>query len=217
MTLKDSFARVVDQPIAAVDIKGNLKHVTEADLRTLLEPVVNRRFLNVDLLTLKERVEADPWIAQATLSRRWPDRLQVSLVEETAIARWGDSSFLNQAGEEKNVGDNSVLQDLPLLRGPEQSQQKVARKYVEIASLLLPLALQVNELTLEDDLSWQLALDNGLVIRLGRDQLLEKIKRFSTVYETVLKPKLADIYSVDLRYHNGLAVEWSPQALSLAN
>ena len=43
---------------------------------------------------------------------------------------------------------------------------------------------------------------------LGRDNLVEKLRRFIAIHEAELKPQLANIQRVDLRYPNGLAVAW---------
>jgi len=216
-TAQKAISEIADRPIAAVEITGELDHVSVPELQTMLEPLINQQFLSIDLQLLKKQLEQQPWIAQATLSRRWPDRLHVALVEETAIARWRDTSFLNQAGEEIWLGDNQLLNHLPKLSGPKQSHLEVAKKFVEINSTIQPLHLSVQELVLNEDLSWQVELNNHLLIKLGRDQLVEKMERFVAVYETTLQPKVAEIETVDLRYRNGVAVQWLPQEISAAN
>lgn len=215
--VKAAFLEVAARPIAAVQIAGELNRVSKEDLQKQLAPVVTQNFLQLDLLQVKRELETHPWIAEVTLSRRWPDRLYVELVEETAIARWRDSSFLNQSGKEIAIGNNYQLAHLPKLSGPAGTQLDMARKYVEINGLLKPLQVTVSQLDLSDDLTWSVTLDNGLGIALGRDELLVKIERFVSVYEAVLSPRLADINQVDMRYRNGLAVRWAEQALTAAN
>ena len=43
---------------------------------------------------------------------------------------------------------------------------------------------------------------------LGRDRLVEKMRRFIAIYDKTLKEQITNIASVDLRYANGLAVAW---------
>ena len=42
----------------------------------------------------------------------------------------------------------------------------------------------------------------------GRDRVMEKLQRFLAMYDLSLNKYLADIKRIDLRYQNGLAVEW---------
>jgi cell division protein FtsQ len=57
-----------------------------------------------------------------------------------------------------------------------------------------------------------LVLTDGLVISIGDGDVSEKIKRFITAHEQYLSKNLNEVKKVDLRYTNGLAVEWkSPQ------
>lgn len=212
-----AFKNIANRPVAAVEVDSELEKVSMAELQGVLEPLVTRPFLSINLETIKSSLEAHPWIAEVSLSRQWPDRLLVSLKEETAIARWQNTGFLNQAGKNIELENNSTLDNLPKLSGPDGSEITVARKFVEINNLVKPLNLSVWQLKLSEDLSWQVSLNNGLVLKLGRDQILEKIERFTGVYHNTLEPKLADIQSIDLRYRNGLAVRWQSQAVSSLN
>ena len=216
-TANKAISELADRPIMAVEIQADMDHVSETELQKMMQPMIGQRFLGSDLPALKRRIEDHPWIAQANLSRRWPDRLHVTLIEETAIARWHDTGFLNQAGKEIVLGDNQELLHLPKLSGPKDSQLDVAKQFVEINRTLKPMGLAVNEMILSSDLAWQIELTNGLFIKLGRDQLQNKMERFSTVFESTLKPRLAEIQSVDLRYRNGVAVKWTDQKISSAN
>ena len=43
---------------------------------------------------------------------------------------------------------------------------------------------------------------------LGRDRLVEKMRRFFAIYDKTLKEQITNIARIDLRYANGLAVGW---------
>ena len=45
-------------------------------------------------------------------------------------------------------------------------------------------------------------------ILLGRDHLVDKMRRFASIHDKVLKQQIANIARIDLRYANGLAVAW---------
>ena len=43
---------------------------------------------------------------------------------------------------------------------------------------------------------------------LGRDQVVEKMRRFTAIYQKALEQESEKIARIDLRYANGLAVAW---------
>ena len=212
----EGFKTVANRPVAAIEIDSELKRVSMQELQAVLSPLVSKPFLSIDLNRVKTQLEAHPWIASVSLNRQWPDKLSVHFVEETAIARWQQTAFLNQAGEKIELNNNQELSNLPQLIGPEKSEKLVARKFVEINELLKPLSLAVSKLTLTQDLAWQVELNNNLQLKLGRDQVAEKVERFASVYRGALEDRLPEIQLVDLRYRNGLAVQWQSQALTTA-
>lgn len=46
-----------------------------------------RPLAGLDLDAVRKRLEADPWIADARVSRRWPRRVRIELVERVPVAR----------------------------------------------------------------------------------------------------------------------------------
>ena len=48
----------------------------------------------------------------------------------------------------------------------------------------------------------------GVELLLGRDQIIEKMRRFTAIYQQELVQESDKIARIDLRYANGLAVAW---------
>jgi cell division protein FtsQ len=82
------------------------------------------------------------------------------------------------------------------------------KTYREIVLLLQPANLKIIELRYDDRGIWRLALSNGLEILIGRDHIVEKIRRFLIIWMATLKNNSSDVDSVDIRYDNGIAVRW---------
>ena len=71
---------------------------------------------------------------------------------------------------------------------------------------------------LSERFSWQLTLDDGVTLNLGREERVERIQRFMDVYPIIkaqLKAKKITekqqnqaVDYIDLRYDTGLAVGW---------
>jgi cell division protein FtsQ len=54
-----------------------------------------------------------------------------------------------------------------------------------------------------------LSLENGLELVVGRGHVMEKMRRFLAVWELALKTQVERIARVDIRYDNGVAVQWA--------
>lgn len=170
--------------------------------------VSDKGFLSLDLTTLAALLESHPWIERATVRRKWLGDIEIRVVEETPLARWGKDSFLNSQGEIFQIGNNSSLLDLPLLQGEEYSEHQLMETYREVALLLQPASLKIMELKRDDRGIWWLTLSNGLELLIGRDQIIAKVRRFLIVWVSELQTKSTDVASIDMRYENGVAVKW---------
>ncbi|MCQ4346030.1 cell division protein FtsQ/DivIB [Pseudomonas stutzeri] len=197
-----------DQPIARISVEGDLRYVGKAAVAEQVAPFVDARFFSVDLAAMRSALEALPWIAEAEVRRVWPDQVLIRLEEQLPVARWGDEALLNNQGIAFAPGDLSGYEHLPKLSGPQRAQQQIMRQYQLLSQLLRPLDFTVTRLELRERGSWYLTTGQGIELLLGRDHVVEKMRRFVSVYEKALKEHNTNIARVDLRYPNGLAVAW---------
>lgn len=197
-----------DQPIARVNVQGDLHYVSRAALAQQVAPFVQSSFFRVDLATMRSELEQMPWIAEAQVRRVWPDQVLIQLEEQLPVARWGDQALLNNQGMAFAPGDLNGYEHLPKLWGPQRAQQQVMQQYQMLSQLLRPLDITVASLELRERGSWFVTTGRGMEMLLGRDHVVEKLRRFISVYEKTLKQDSENIARVDLRYPNGLAVAW---------
>jgi cell division protein FtsQ len=205
---KDLVNEAADRPIRNIGVEGQFTFISQKAISEMVTPMIVGGFLQSPLSAIKEKLEGDPWIATAVVSRRWPDQLFISIVEEQPIARWSEVGFLNHLGEIVEVPPHSRLENLPLLSGNAGQEKSVMENYQQLAQMLRPYGLKVSEFYSDELFSWNVVLANGLRINIGRDQTMEKIQRFLIVYNRELHKRLDQVASVDLRYGNGLAVQW---------
>mgnify|MGYP005847339683 CR=1 FL=1 len=198
----------VDAPIEVILVRGQYSQVDQAQIQKMVEPLLSGGFISLDLQRIRNGLERHPWIEAASISRQWPDSLVIRLVEEVPIARWGDRAFLNHRGERLEIGDNSMLSHLPLLEGVERSERQMMRFYRQMAQMLQPAELRIAALRRDARDAWRLTLANDLELVIGRDQIIEKMRRFLLVWDQHLKARTAEVGRVDIRYDNGVAVEW---------
>ncbi len=73
---------------------GSFQRVSPGQIEKAVAPYAHAGFLSTDLDAVEDAVEALPWVDRARVQRRWPNSLHVTVVEQTAAARWGDSGLL---------------------------------------------------------------------------------------------------------------------------
>ncbi|WP_323815334.1 cell division protein FtsQ/DivIB [Cellvibrio sp. NN19] len=205
--ISEPVAKVFERPIKSVVVEGDFNFISKQRATELIGNEINGDFLQLDLMQLKNALLDDPWVEKVTLNRRWPDTLVVKIAEQKPIARWGDG-FLNQRGEIVLIDDASQLSGLPWLQGSEADAPEILQQYQDLSQLLRSRGLEVLALKCDNKKSWRLTIKNHVEIALGRDQVMEKMRRFVTVYDTHLSKVWLDVKAIDLRYTNGVAVRW---------
>ena len=197
-----------DRPIARVSVQGELSYISQQAVQERIAPFIASSFFNVDLTGMRAELESMPWIARAEVRRVWPDQVSIRLEEQLPVARWGSEALLNNQGQAFAPRELTHYENLPLLSGPQRAQQQVMQQYQVLSQMLRPLGFSITALELREHGSWFISTGQGVDILLGRDHLVEKIRRFSAIYDKVLKEQIANIARIDLRYANGLAVAW---------
>jgi len=199
-------AWTVSQPwfaLRTIDVVTPAAHVTETQVRLVVERHVRGTFFTVDLERVREALEKLPWVREAKVARHWPDTLVVSLTEHKPLARWNQDALVNDQGEVFAAASNN---DLPRFSGPEDSSAEVMRAWRQYQTLLAPLGHSIRELHLSSRRAWRLRLDNGMQIVLGRDEPALRLARFTALYPRLFAaPATAPAY-VDLRYVDGFAI-----------
>jgi cell division protein FtsQ len=193
-------------PVGQVELKGNLKNTARAEIEAAL-PRAAGNFFAVDLAGLRAGVERLPWVRRVSVRRVWPGRLELTLEEHVALARWGTgdemSALVNTYGERFAAKSK---ESLPAFIGPGGSSAEVTRRYRRFAEIVAPLGTGVERVVLTQRHAWQLRLGNGLHLMLGRDaELAEtRLKKFVEAYPATVSGKKHEY--VDLRYPNGFAL-----------
>ncbi|MDH4584630.1 cell division protein FtsQ/DivIB [Pseudomonas sp. BN415] len=197
-----------DRPIAKVNVQGDLSYISQQAVQQRIAPYIAASFFSIDLAGMRRELEQMPWIAHAEVRRVWPDQVMVRLEEQLPIARWGDEALLNNQGQAFTPRELAHYEQLPQLWGPQRAQEQVMQQYQMLSQMLRPLGFSIVRLELRERGSWFLSTGQGVELLLGRDHLVEKMRRFISIYEKTLKDQIANIERVDLRYPNGLAVAW---------
>ncbi len=192
-------------PVREVTVAHALQKTAREDIESALHGRIRGNFFAVSGDEVRAGLERLPWVRRAAVRRVWPDRLEVSLEEHVALARWGDDALVNTHGERFFGATEDAL---PLFVGPAGTEQEVTLRYARFSDAVSPLQLQVERVVLTPRLAWQLRLSGGLDVMLGRDgELAEaRLRRFVGAYGLTLGTIDRKHDYVDLRYPNGFAL-----------
>jgi cell division protein FtsQ len=201
-----AFITVQSLPVQRISVTGELEHTQAQAVQDIVQPGLVGGFLSADLQQIRRQLESLPWIYEATVRRKWPNALEIHVVEELPIARWGSDGFLNHEGGVFHSDKEGDWASLPQLQGPKGSAQALVERYQRLAEILAPLDLSVQQLAADERGQMEAVLTGGILLNLGGDNFLGRMERFVGIYRTELAPRMADVERVDLRYESGIAV-----------
>lgn len=208
-------ARVfLDHPVRNLHMQGSFGRVTPVEVQAAMAPGLQDSFLSVDLVELRGLVEALDWVRQAQVARQWPDTLVIRVTEHQVAARWGDTALISREGEVFASESRHVFPELPRLAGPPATEQRVVERYLELRRLLGTANLTLAAMSVDERGSWRMQLQGGQTIRIGREDVEQRLDRFFRLAAPLLRNEFDGVGHVDMRYTNGFSVGWRPPVAS---
>src|SRR5882724_7990833 len=119
--------------------------------------------LFLDAATVREKLKANPWIADATVLKFYPGQLQIDIVERTAFALW------QQGGRLSVISDDGVVLEpyvsrrfvtLPLVVG--KGAEIRARDFLALLARYPQVRSMTKAAVLVGERRWNLRLRDGL-------------------------------------------------------
>lgn len=199
-------------PFRQLRIDAAFERVNAEQVRAAVSPQLAGGFFAVDLAALRSAVEQVPWVERAEVRRRWPDQLEVRLIERRAAAAWSDGRLVDEAGALFEVPGDTVPGGLPLLEGPAERAPELLAFLREVDAMMRGSGLAPARLALSARGSWTLATFDGAEIVLGREQPAARLQRFLDALRQIDGSAGLVLVRADLRYANGFAVEWRQAA-----
>jgi len=195
-------------PIKQVRIEGEFFRLSPNKLKAMVTDKVRGGFFNLDVDAVRNVLLANPWVRDVTVQRIWPDSLRVSVLEQVAVARWGEDGLLNSDGEYFSPRPETFPEELPELHGPHDTEVLLLNRFNKIHESISSIGLKIKRLTLSERRAWQFELDDGIQVILGRKDFDLRLERFIDFVPLGLTGKLSQTELVDMRYTNGFSVRW---------
>jgi cell division protein FtsQ len=193
--------------LRTIQVTGDVRHVTPAQVRLVSERVLKGNFFTVDMDAARQGFERLPWVREAKVARIWPSTLTVYVTENTPFAHWGSDALVNTQGD---VFEAQTSGRLPQFSGPEGTSRQVMDAYQQFGQILAPLGTPIESINLSARLAWRLKLANGLELAVGRDDATQRLMRFASQYPVLEATLKGQLSYVDLRYPDGFAVRLAP-------
>ena len=223
-TLQDSYFKLKDWltdeqsvPLTSLILTGQGVHVSEDEVRSVLLAQKDRlNFFTLEIAQIQRQLEELPWVYSASIRKRWPDTLKIHIVEQSIVAIWNDRALLNRFGEIIETPPDTLHNNYVALYGEDEFSNETLTTYMKVKQLLKVNKFKIASLKSDKRHSSEIVLKNGIALRLGQEQKLDRIQRFLSVYPLIQnRYDIAAISYVDLRYDTGFAIGWKNKDIKI--
>jgi cell division protein FtsQ len=208
---RNAVANAAGFRITSVAISGR-KQLTQDEV--LAVGGVNGRssLLFLDAATVRDKLKADPWIADATVQKLYPGRLQIAITERAPYALWQESGRVSVIAEDGTVLEPYVARrfvSLPLVVG--KGAETRARDFLSLLAQYPQVRTAVKAIVFVGERRWNLRLADGVDVRLPEHDVekalatLTKLDREDSLFSR-------DITAIDMRLPDRLTVRLSEDA-----
>jgi cell division septal protein FtsQ len=204
--------------IRSIEIRGNVRTDRE-EIRRLSRLKEGMRMLDVKPALAEKSIAANAWIRQAHVSRRFPDKVVVSVEERTPIA-------LVNVGRIHYIDDEGVVlplfpatySDLPLVSGVDDSAgSRISKASLKrILSLLsgaggvnASLIKHISQIDFSNGTTARIKLENSpLLVEIDDRNCTVQWKRFQELWEVFKNNPEGMPQSINLCYKNLAVAQW---------
>jgi hypothetical protein len=202
--------------VGRVDVRGS-RFLSEGEVRELLGPAVGENILGLDIESLKQRLRASPWVADAAVRRTLPDTLQVQIQERVplALAELDRLYLMDGDGTLIDIyGPRTSGFDLPIVRGlkgiDSVARADRARRAGALLADLAELGGEVSEVQVEPGGDLRVVLRGaGEVLKLGTPPCKKRLLTFLELRKD-LRERCPGAEYFDLRFRGRIYAKHSP-------
>ena len=195
--------------IGGVEIKKDGSHISESSVSEILSPYLESSWLTIDISKLQLDLLQEPWVSSVEVSRVFPDKIRLNIVEKQAVATFGSLGLVSSKGE-LFTPDIPVVDDLPQIISAKQDLPEVFSAFMllrEQGSRVDQIPGDVKFFRYDVINGWQAEFGDGLFVYFGKGDFKRLLDRFVVIYPRVLSSaKKGSFKKFDMRYAKGVAV-----------
>jgi cell division protein FtsQ len=207
----DAIARGFGLGIVQAEISGN-RYLSREEILERAGITAQTSLLLLDAEAVRATLKEDARVAQASVRKFYPDRLEIVIEEREAFARWqrgGKLHLIARDGTvlESDIGGKSV--DLPLVIG--LGAEKRAAALLDLVERFPSVREVTRAGILVAERRWNLRLKNGIDIRLPEEDPALALERLVSLDKSQ-QIMTRDVTVIDLRVPDRVAVGLSDEA-----
>jgi cell division protein FtsQ len=197
--------------ITAVAINGR-KQLSQDEVLAIGGVNGRSSLLFLDAAAVRDRLKANPWIADATVLKLYPGELQIDISERSAFALWQQDGRLSVIADDGAVLEPYLSRrfiSLPLVVG--KGAETRARDFLALLARYPQVRSVTKAAIFVGERRWNLRLKDGLDVRLPENDVGNALASLSKLDK---EDKLfsRDIVAIDLRLPDRLTVQLSDDA-----
>lgn len=208
---RDAAANAAGFRIAKLNIAGR-KQLNQDEVLAIGGITGRSSLLFLNASTVRDKLKASPWIADATVSKYYPDRLQIDIVERSAFALWQQGGQLSVIAEDGTVLEPFMARrfaSLPLVVGTGAAP--AAKDFLALLARYPQVQKEVRAVVMVGERRWNLRLNNGIDVRLPA-QNSDKALALLTQLDRDKQLMSRDIVAIDMRLPDRVSVRLSEEA-----
>lgn len=184
--------------VKKISIIGNGR-TSIAVIKKTIAPVDNISMFSLNLESLKNKIEALPWVQHVSVQRLFPSTLKINIQERKPLALWQKQNqllLIDLSGCPIPISNIKAFRNLPLVVGANAN--KKASSLLDILSKTVYLKNLVKSASLIYNRRWNLNLSNGGIVQLPEHNWESAISNLETLNK---KSKLLDknLELIDMR------------------
>lgn len=208
---RNALANTAGFRISAVSIGGR-QQLTQDEILAVGGVTGRSSLLFLDAATVRERLKRNPWIADATVLKFYPGRLQIDITERKAFAVWQQDGRLSVIADDGAVLEAYVAKrftGLPLVVGKGADSR--AKDFLALLDRHPQIRAATKAAVLVGERRWNLRLQDGLDIRLPENDAGVALATLSRLDKND-RLLARDIDIVDMRLPDRITVRLSEDA-----
>lgn len=185
-----------------------LKYINKEKLFDRVKPHLTGSYFDVDLDKAQEVAIQTEWVSDVKIERIAPSTVRLTIKEHEPVARWireGETAGLVDSEGKIFQAALNTKDKLPEFDGEVNVLPQMAIQYKNFNHELQPLRLSILRLQYTSRASWSMMLDNGIELRLGKQDVNTRMNRFVTAWQHSLSEQALSLDYVDMRYSDGFA------------
>jgi cell division protein FtsQ len=198
MTVASAVTAAAGFRIENVKITGQ-SQTSEVDVLGALDIGTYPSLLTLDIEAAKARIEALPWVRQATLVKLFPDSLDIAIAERDPFALWqhdGLTSLVDRSGRVIAETSDERYAALPRVVGAGAAER--VGEYTALLQAVPAIAKRARAGVLVSERRWNVVLDNGIEVMLppdGAEAALERVAALDASRQLLSR----EVAAVDVR------------------